>query len=835
MFISRKISDWLIKYQIDIYIDAQSGEVLHKHSQIKHSDEPALGTTLYSGLRNFTTDSYKGFYRLQESGRPIITKNMLNGIDHTKAAEITNRFNNKWGTDASELSTVIIKKVNKDWQDVLGEEGNAPDIYIEIVDITGTVIYSTVDNVIPNASFPQVISLNKMRLLHKSKYTIKVYDKDVVFDDVLGTFDFESVNGSTTIASKGSVVEIYGNRSVSGAIDAHWGMERVYDYYSSEHQRKSFDGNNSDLEVYVHVNKSTTNGNANNAFWTSDNTINFLDGDGLSNGPMCALDICGHEFTHGVIQYNGRGGLDDSGESASLEESFGDIFGTAIEFSVPGYSANWTVGEKTFLPTAPTPFKYTRSLSNPKDKGHPDTYLGTNWATASMHARAGVQNKWFYLLSNGGNGNIDGTGFRYEVPSISRNVAAKITYENMMNQLMSSATYEEAYLGSLEAAEKLNYSTTSTQYRAVREAWFAVGVAKRPVITSFSPTHGPEGTTVIIDGANFDGISYVGFNNTYVSGLDFTVNANATQIVVSVPAGATTGFISIIAGYDTVTTDPNKFSVDCKAPLTVTVSSSDATSFTANVTGGTSPYMYSIDNTNFQASNVFTNLASGRSYTVYAKDSGECKGQVTFFLSNPINCNVQSGSGGQGTSFITQNLGATPGSVTISYQMYTIPDQMDVYYDNQLVASTNALVSGAGNLQFNYVPKAGGPYHCIIRLYAPNAGTAWDFIAYCPVSLFTQSNNSARIQTFPYESGNGPRFILSPNPATNLAILNIGGVTGKALIKLSDITGKELWKTERTNGNINLPTDQLVAGVYVVTIIYNDDKKRSLKLIKTKK
>lgn len=47
--------------------------------------------------------------------------------------------------------------------------------------------------------------------------------------------------------------------------------------------------------------------------------------------------------------------------------------------------------------------------------------------------------------------------------------------------------------------------------------------------------------------------------------------------------------------------------------------SSDGTIF-ANVSGGISPYYYSLDNVNFNSTNILTNLAAG-TYTVYIKDS----------------------------------------------------------------------------------------------------------------------------------------------------------------------------------------------------------------------
>jgi uncharacterized repeat protein (TIGR02543 family) len=60
-------------------------------------------------------------------------------------------------------------------------------------------------------------------------------------------------------------------------------------------------------------------------------------------------------------------------------------------------------------------------------------------------------------------------------------------------------------------------------------------------ISSFSPALGPAGTLVTIAGANFNGVSSVKFNGTTAS---FTINSN-TQITATVPAGATTGLISV--------------------------------------------------------------------------------------------------------------------------------------------------------------------------------------------------------------------------------------------------------------------------------------------------
>ncbi|MCW3089424.1 MAG: hypothetical protein JWP81_493 [Ferruginibacter sp.] len=63
---------------------------------------------------------------------------------------------------------------------------------------------------------------------------------------------------------------------------------------------------------------------------------------------------------------------------------------------------------------------------------------------------------------------------------------------------------------------------------------------------------------------------------------------------------------------------------------------STGTSVAVSVTGGQSPYAYSLDSINYQLSNQFTGLIAGNSYTMYVRDSFFCKGKVNF-TANGIN------------------------------------------------------------------------------------------------------------------------------------------------------------------------------------------------------
>jgi Zn-dependent metalloprotease len=243
------------------------------------------------------------------------------------------------------------------------------------------------------------------------------------------------------------------------ATDAHWGAEVTYDYFLQEHNRNSYDDNGSKIISYVHWDQNWFN-----ASW---NGIAMRYGDGNGN-PLISVDVVGHELAHGVT--GNSAGLIYANESGALNESFSDIFGNAIEFKVMGNSANWEIGILDFR---------LRNMANPKAFGDPNTYFGVNWYTGSgdnggVHINSGVQNYWFYLLSEGGQGTND-IGNPYQVDSLGITNAAEIAYRNLNYYLTPSSTYADARRGSIAAAEDI-YGNCSYEANLVAKAWYAVGI-----------------------------------------------------------------------------------------------------------------------------------------------------------------------------------------------------------------------------------------------------------------------------------------------------------------------------------------------------------------------
>ncbi len=344
----------------EIFIDAQTGEVLLDNELIHEADVVGTAVTAYSGTQVMTADSFSGSYRLRETGRGngIETYNMQNGTSYGAAVDFT---------DA--------------------------------------------DNYWNNANAQQ------------DEY----------------------------------------------ATDAHWGSEMTYDYYMNEHGRNSIDGAGYKLRSYIHYDN-----NYGNAFWDG-TRMTYGDGSGGLT-PFTALDIAGHEITHGLT--TNTADLVYSNESGALNESFSDIFGVSIEhYARPG-NANWLMGEDIGT--------VIRSMSNPNTYGDPDTYGGTNWYTGTadnggVHTNSGVQNYWYYILVNGGTGTND-LGSNYNVTALGLQNASAIAFRNLTVYLTTNSDYADARFYAIQSATDL-FGPCSPEVIATTDAWYAVGVG-----TAFNPT-----------------------------------------------------------------------------------------------------------------------------------------------------------------------------------------------------------------------------------------------------------------------------------------------------------------------------------------------------------
>lgn len=245
--------------------------------------------------------------------------------------------------------------------------------------------------------------------------------------------------------------------------DVHWGLEMTYDYYFNMHDRNSYNNSGVVINAYVHVGD-----NWSNASW---NGTAMLYGD-ANNNPFTHITVAGHEFTHAVT--GATANLVYQDESGALNESFSDIFGTAIWFYADEENAEWKIYANTNV---------LRSMENPNAYNDPDTYFGINWVTGDqdnggVHTNSGVQNHWYYLLSEGGSG-VNDNGKSYEVEGLGIEKASAIAYRNLAEHLTPTSGYEAARTLSIISAEEL-YGPCSEEVLQVIKAWYAVGLGSSP-------------------------------------------------------------------------------------------------------------------------------------------------------------------------------------------------------------------------------------------------------------------------------------------------------------------------------------------------------------------
>ncbi len=261
------------------------------------------------------------------------------------------------------------------------------------------------------------------------------------------------------------------NEDNKAGVGVHWATEKTYDFFLETFNRNSFDDKGGAIISYAEWN---VEGEQINAFW-SGGFAAYGAGDGENIGSYGAIDVVGHEITHGVTQYSAN--LVYQGESGALNESFSDIFGTAVEFYAEGNDkGDWLGGEDFNMGSGAT-----RSMENPKEYSNPDTYQGIYWINVQeeddfggVHTNSGVQSHWFYLLCEGGSGMNDDS-ITYNVSEIGLDDATAIAYRNLTLYLLPDSKYHEAALYSVQAAIDL-FGEESQQVQSTMDAWEAVGI-----------------------------------------------------------------------------------------------------------------------------------------------------------------------------------------------------------------------------------------------------------------------------------------------------------------------------------------------------------------------
>jgi Zn-dependent metalloprotease len=295
------------------------------------------------------------------------------------------------------------------------------------------------------------------------------------------------------------------NAWTDGAVvDGHAGIGFTYDYFFARFTRRGIDNNNRPLRTIIHpANRNdplslpdeAISNLLLNAFWCDvcgrgSDTGYLLFGEGLPtrfvldgqnwNYFAAGFDIVAHEYSHAVTTFSSN--LAYVNESGALNESFSDVMAVGAEYylTASGRSTrpgDYLLGEDVFTPVAPGALTGTRSLSDPRSYGYPDHYAVRYRGPedgGGVHINSSIPNHAYYLAIEGGTNRTSGLAVQ-GVGAANREQIERVFYRGFTAFLTPASNFAQARQATLRAASEL-YGDSSNAYRAVQQAWTAVGV-----------------------------------------------------------------------------------------------------------------------------------------------------------------------------------------------------------------------------------------------------------------------------------------------------------------------------------------------------------------------
>ena len=356
----------------------------------------------------------------------------------------------RYGTDLTNISSGVIG-----------------DMKISLYEVTTPLDMTTLTRIIPKEGVTISLALETGDVLAVTSFV----------PDDSGIFEFENDRISFTFTYQ---------PAGDPTVDAHWGMGKTLDFYEDVFGRKSYDGNGAPVYNIIYLGDQVFNSilsvrptNA-AALATQAPYPMFYGMGGGGMKPVVEFSVMAHEFTHIVTGVTSH--LEYAGEAGALNESFSDIMGINVKKYVCN-TPDWYIGADVI-------YGYTniRDMSNPKNgkdgsTPDPDTYEGENWVNPNdynndkggVHANSGVQNKWYYLLTEGGSGTND-NGYEYSMEGIGIEKSRQIAYLTLTSYAAEQSNYKSISEASIEAASVLFGDERGQEVQAVINAWKAVGV-----------------------------------------------------------------------------------------------------------------------------------------------------------------------------------------------------------------------------------------------------------------------------------------------------------------------------------------------------------------------
>ena len=250
--------------------------------------------------------------------------------------------------------------------------------------------------------------------------------------------------------------------------EAYDGAGATYDFYAEAYGRNSIDDRGERIVSSVHYGEKYDN-----AFWDGAQMV-YGDGDGeLFERFTVAVDVIGHELTHGVTENEAR--LEYHDQPGALNESISDVFGSLVKQRVRGETAaeaDWIIGEGLFTSRvrgvglrslkAPGSAYADPVLGNDPQPAHMSAYDPTPDDNGGVHVNSGIPNHAFYRAAVA----IGGRAWEK---------AGRIWYVALTERLRATGEFADAARATVSVAREL-YGSGGVEERAVSEAWRGVGV-----------------------------------------------------------------------------------------------------------------------------------------------------------------------------------------------------------------------------------------------------------------------------------------------------------------------------------------------------------------------
>jgi Zn-dependent metalloprotease len=138
---------------------------------------------------------------------------------------------------------------------------------------------------------------------------------------------------------------------------------------------------------------------------------------------------------------------------------------------------DYLLGEDVFTPVLPGALVGTRSLSDPLAYGYPDHYSVRFTGpedNGGVHINSSIPNHAYFLAIEGGTNRTSRVAVQ-GVGGANREQIERIFYRGFTSYLTPNSNFAQAREATLRAASEL-YGDSSPAFRAVSQAWTAVGV-----------------------------------------------------------------------------------------------------------------------------------------------------------------------------------------------------------------------------------------------------------------------------------------------------------------------------------------------------------------------